>query len=62
MVGSYLADGGPHHVVFGEVVPRHFVDACLEDALEVGIDGVGDDASHTHLVHVEDRGVPIIED
>jgi hypothetical protein len=58
----HLADGWPEHVVLGQVVPGHFVYACLKNILKVGVDRFVENAGDAKLVYIKDGRVAIVED
>jgi hypothetical protein len=52
----------PQHVVFVHVIPKHFVNSNLVDALKVSIDRFGQDTIDTELVDIEACSMPIVKD
>ena len=61
-VRRHLGNGGPVHVVLAQIVPGHFVDARLEDGLQVVVQPAAQEARHPQLVHVQHRRVGVVED
>lgn len=52
---------GPQHVVFGQVIPSHFINASLEDVLKVLIHWLSNQPRYPQLVDIERCRVSIIE-
>eukprot|EP00048_Salpingoeca_helianthica_P002629 m.58914 g.58914 ORF g.58914 m.58914 type:complete len:547 (+) comp12214_c0_seq1:992-2632(+) len=52
----------PLHVILAHVVPAHFIDSRLKDALKVRVDLPGNQAGHAELVDVHRCWVCVVED
>ena len=61
-VSVHLAHGGPERAALVRVVPRHLVDARLEEGLKLRIDGMLHDAGKPQLVDVQGGGMAVVKD
>ena len=57
----HLSDRGPEHVVLVHVVPKHLINAYFENRLEVGVDGLVQDARDSKFVDVQTGRVAVVE-